>query len=116
MAWDTGAAIGAGLVATAVMTALLYMGIVMMPRQMTMNLLYMLGTMMAPNSRGAVPYAIGAMIHTMNGIAFGAAHAGVIVAFDLDSSLVAWGLLFGFVHYLVVGMAMGMHANTRKME
>ncbi len=108
MVWDTGAAIEAGLVATAVMTALLYMGIALMPRQMTMNLLYMLGTMMAPNSRGAVPYVIGAMIHTVNGIGLGLAHAGVIKGFDLDSNLAAWGLLFGFVHYLVVGMAMGM--------
>ena len=41
-------------------------------------------------------------------LALGSAYAGVIKGFDLDSNLAAWGLLFGFVQYLVVGMAMGM--------
>ncbi|MBI4306343.1 MAG: hypothetical protein HY678_08485, partial [Chloroflexi bacterium] len=45
MEWDAGAAVIAGLAATAVMTMVLYMGIAMMPRQMTMNILYMEGSM-----------------------------------------------------------------------
>ncbi len=49
MEYNFGAAILAGVVGTVVMTALLYMGLGMMPRQMTMNLLYMLGTMMTRN-------------------------------------------------------------------
>ncbi len=44
MSFDGGAAIGAGLIAGAVMSVLLYMGIAMMPRQMKMNLFLMLGT------------------------------------------------------------------------
>lgn len=49
MSFDAGAAIGAGLIAGAVMSVLLYMGIAMMPRQMKMNLFLMLGTMMVGN-------------------------------------------------------------------
>ena len=44
MIFDVGAAVGSGLVAGAVMSLLLYMGIAMMPRQMKMNLFLMLGT------------------------------------------------------------------------
>ena len=44
MSFDVGAAVGAGLIAGAVMSVLLYMGIAMMPRQMKINLFLMLGT------------------------------------------------------------------------
>ncbi len=81
-----------------------------MPRQMPMNILYMLGTMpggmMSRNKMMA--YAAGIMMHGMMGIVLGLAHAGVIRGLDLTSALVAWGVLFGFVHYLIVGMGMGM--------
>ena len=45
MDYSFGAAIAAGVLATVVMTAMLYMGMAVMPRQMPMNILYMLGTM-----------------------------------------------------------------------
>ena len=35
-------------------------------------------------------------------------HVGIYEAVDLESNLVAWGLLFGFVHYILTGMALGM--------
>ena len=106
MDFNVGAAIGAGLVATAVMTTVLYMGIAMMPKQMTMNLLYMLGTMM---TRSITPaYIVGAMMHAMMGIAFALIHAGVYAGLDIESGLVGWGLLLGLVHWLIVGMGMGM--------
>ena len=44
MIFDLGAAAGAGLIGGAVMSALLYMGVAMMPRPMKMNLFPMLGT------------------------------------------------------------------------
>ena len=106
MPYSVGAAIGAGLVGAGVMGAVLYMGITMMPRQMTMNLFYMLGTMMTRAKVAA--YIVGAMMHVMMGIIFALIHTGVYQAFDLESNLAVWGLLFGFVHWLVVGMGMGM--------
>ncbi len=110
MDYTFGAAIAAGVVATVVMTAMLYMGMAVMPRQMPMNILYMLGTMpgtmMSRNKMMA--YIAGTMMHGMMGIAFALAHTGVIKGLDLTSALVAWGVLFGFVHYLIVGMGMGM--------
>ncbi len=106
MDYSFGAAIAAGVLATVVMTAMLYMGMAVMPRQMPMNILYMLGTMMSRNKMMA--YVAGTMMHAMMGIALALAHTGVIKGLDLTSALVAWGVLFGFVHYLIVGMGMGM--------
>ncbi len=106
MDFSFGAAIAAGAVATVVMTAMLYMGMAVMPRQMPMNILYMLGTMMTRNKMMA--YVAGTMMHATMGIALALAHTGVIKGLDLTSALVAWGVLFGFVHYLIVGMGFGM--------
>ena len=106
MDYSFGAAIAAGAVATVAMTAMLYMGMALMPRQMPMNILYMLGTMMSRNKMMA--YVAGTMMHAMMGIAFALAHTRVIKGLNLTSALVAWGVLFGFVHYLIVGMGMGM--------
>ncbi len=106
MEYNLGAAIAAGIVGTVAMTAMLYMGIAMMPKQMTMNLLYMLGTMMTRNRTAA--YLVGAMMHGVMGIMFALIHTGVYQATGLESSLAAWGILFGFVHWLVVGVGIGM--------
>lgn len=87
MEYSVGAAIGAGLVATAVMTAVLYMGIWMMPRQMTTNLLYTLGSVATPSRLAA--YAIGAMMHAMMGVMFALVHTGLYQASDVESGLAA---------------------------
>jgi len=72
---DFGAAIVAGVVGTVVMTAILYMGMAMMPRQITMNLLYMLGTMMTRDK--VMAYGIGTMMHGTMGIVLGLIHIAV---------------------------------------
>ena len=119
MGFDGGAAVAAGLIGGAAMGVLLYMGIAMMPRQMKMNLFLMLGTMMARDGTVAyagggatfrgktVTYATGAMIHAGMSAVFGLIHVGFITAFGLETSLAAWGVLFGFVHWIVVGMGLG---------
>lgn len=103
---DYPATIWAGLLGGGAMTVILYLGIAMIPNQMKMNLLYLLGSMMVRQK--AMAYMAGIMLHGVMSISFALAHVGVYQAFDLDSNLVAWGLLFGLVHYLVVGMALGM--------
>ena len=106
MDFSAGAAVGAGLVATGVMTAMIYMGLGMFPKQMPMNLLYMLGTMMT-RQRPAI-YLMGGMMHAGMGVAFALVHTGLFQALGLESNLAAWGILFGFAHYLAFGMMMGM--------
>lgn len=103
---DFPATIGAGLIAGGIMTAVLYKGIFMMPGQMKMNLLYLLGRMML--GERVMIYLGGAMVHAMMSVAFALAHVGLYQAFDLETSLAAWGVLFGFGHYLISGMGLGM--------
>ncbi len=106
MNFELGWAMLAGLIGGAVMAAILYMGILMLPRQMKMNLFMMLGTMMLP--AGALAFAMGAMVHAGMSVVFGLVHAGIYSAADIGSAQAAWGLLFGLVHWTVVGMALGM--------
>ena len=113
MEFNIGAAIVAGLVATAVMTAIMYMGRAMMLQQMPMNILYMLGTMM--NRSTGPAYMMGTVMHSVNGVIFAIIHAGLYTAFGLSSGLVLWGLLFGAVHWVIVGMGMGMMPMMHSM-
>ncbi|NQW22207.1 MAG: hypothetical protein HQ475_02045 [SAR202 cluster bacterium] len=103
---DYPAAIGAGLIGGATMTVILYMGILTMPGQMKMNLLYMLGSMMFGGRLMA--YMSGAMIHAMMSVAFALAHVGLYQAFDLETNLAAWGLVFGAAHWVIAGMGLAM--------
>ena len=105
MDFNIGAAIIAGVVATVVMTIVMYMGRAMMPQQMPMNILYMLGTMMTRSTGPA--YVMGTMMHGVMGIVFALIHVAVFVAFGLEA-LLAWGILFGVVHWVIAGMGMGM--------
>jgi hypothetical protein len=68
---NTGGAVIAGLVATGAMTMVLYAGIGMMPKQMTMNFLYMKGTMAVTDRTQA--YLLGAMMSVI----FALIHVGL---------------------------------------
>ena len=106
MDFEPGYAILAGLVGGTAMAAMLYMGILMFPQQMKMNLFAMLGTMVLP--AGAAAFVMGAMAHAAMSVVFGLAHGAVFAATDIESSEAAWGLLFGLVHWAGTGMALGM--------
>ncbi len=106
MELDIGAAAIAGLVAGTVMSVLLYAGVAMMPEQMKMNLFKMLGSMMTMSSPAV--YVVGAMVHGVMSIVFGIIHAFFYDVFSLESGLIAWGLAFGVVHWLIVGMGFEM--------
>jgi hypothetical protein len=118
MELDVGASIVAGLVGGGVMSVLLYMGIAMIPAQMKMNLFQMLGTMMVP--AGTMAYVVGAMMHSMMSVVFGLIHGLPYVAFDIDSGFFGWGLAFGFGHWIVTGIGLGMlpimHPTIRRGE
>ena len=118
MDFEPGWAILAGLVGGAVMAVILYMGIILMPQQMKMNLFMMLGTMVLPV--GAAAFLMGAMVHAGMSVVFGLIHGGVFAALDIDSAEAAWGLLFGVAHWAVVGMSLGMlplmHPRMRSGE
>ena len=108
------AAIYAGLIGGAAMVIPLYMGIAMIPSQMKMNLFLLLGTMMIFKG-GMTAYAAGAMTYTAMSIEGALIHVAVYRGIELESQLAAWGLLFGFVQWIVVGMGLGMMRFTHPL-
>ena len=110
MDYNASAAIVAGLIAGAVMLVPIYLGRMMMPAQMKMDLLKMLGTMMMPVS--GMTYGIGLVVHAMMSIIFASVHASFYLWLDIDGDLALWGLLFGAVHWVIVGIAFGMITSS----
>ncbi len=69
-------AIVGGLIGGLAMVAILYTAMWMLPTQMRMNLLLLIGTMFAPV--GAAAYGLGFMMHLMMSAAFGLVHGALI--------------------------------------
>ena len=93
-------AVIAGLVGTVVFSMVLVMGPRMgMPR---MDLMGMLGSMFGGENR-----LLGWALHFMMGVVFGLVYAFLWSKGILAPTLIG-GLVFGTVHWLVVGMIMGM--------
>ena len=88
------------------MVVLLYVGIAMMPRQMRMNLLLMLGSMTGRTD--AYAYAIGLMMHAMLSAIFGLIHGAIFAAGDIEDGVLLWGALFGAAHARMTGMMLAM--------
>lgn len=104
MEFELGSAIVAGLVATAVMTVVMYMGSAMMGMGMDMPM--MLGTMVLP--QGSAARGLGLILHFMMGVIFFVIYAGLFEAWAIEDGIVGWSALFGLVHGLIAGTAMGM--------
>lgn len=105
---NVGGAILGGIIGGGAMLAMLYPMLWMMPRQMKMNLLLILGTMAVPV--GAMAYVAGFMMHAMMSVVFGLVHGALLAAVDIDSvgAGIGLGVLFGFAHAIIVGMVLGM--------
>lgn len=95
-------AIVAGLVGTAVMTLLMYMGPMMgMPK---MDMLGMLGTMF---TTGGSAHILGGVVHFVMGAVFGVVYA-FLWASVIGAPTWLWGLIFGLVHGVVALVTMPM--------
>ena len=117
---NVGVAILGGIIGGTAMIAVLYPMLWLKPKEMKMNLLLMLGTMMVPI--GAMAYLVGLMMHTMMSVLFGVAHGALLASVDVDSAAagVGLGVLFGFGHALVTGAMLGvmplMHPRMRPLQ
>ena len=101
---DWGNIVFAGLIATAVMTMLMYAGRAM---GMQMDMPRMLGLMFAGPGNGGVVYGLGLMVHLMMGIAFAVGYALLFETFGVNANWL-WGAAFGTAHGAIAGMAMVM--------
>ena len=111
-------AIAGGLIGGLAMVVMLYAAMWMLPNQMRMNLLLLIGTMFAPV--GAAAYGLGFMMHLMMSAAFGLVHGALIEQVGVTSAGAGagYGALFGLGHAVATGMALGMmpmiHPRLRK--
>ncbi|MEX2541432.1 MAG: hypothetical protein WD314_06470 [Trueperaceae bacterium] len=100
---DVSSAILAGLIGTAVMTALMYAGPAMgMPK---MDMIGMLGKMFTGSA--AVAYPLGTVMHFMMGALFAIIY-GWLWSLGLGSPTWGWGVIYGLLHGLVAAMVMPM--------
>jgi hypothetical protein len=103
MELDVARAIVAGLVGTAVMTAVMYMGRLM---NMRMDMPMMIGTMFL--RRGQAAWALGLMIHFMMGAIFFLIYAVLFDVLAIETGIVGWAGVFGLVNGALAGMTMAM--------
>jgi hypothetical protein len=100
---DVVSAIWAGLIGTAVMTALIYAGPIMgMPK---MDMIGMLGKMFTGNA--SVAYPLGTVIHFMMGALFAILYAW-LWSLGWGDATWGWGIVYGLVHGVVAAMVMPM--------
>ena len=100
---DWGSAIVAGVVATAVMTILMYLGKVM---GMLMDMPRMLGLMFVGPGSGAVTI-LGLVAHVMMGVVFAIIYVLLFNLFGIAPGWL-WGAIFGAAHGVLAGLAFGM--------
>lgn len=101
---DWGSAIWAGIIATAGMTVLMYMGKAM---GMPMDMVRMLGLMFTGPDNSGVVYGLGLVVHFMMGILFAVIYALFFALLGITANWL-WGAVFGLVHGIIAGMAFGM--------
>ena len=117
---NVGAAILGGIVGGGAMIAILYPMMWMMPEQMKMNLLKLLGTMLVPV--GAAALVAGLMMHAMMSAGFGLIHGALLEGVGADSvgAGLALGILFGLAHAVITGSMLGvmplMHPRMRPAQ
>ena len=120
MDYNGGAAVASGLIAGAVMGGGLYAGMAIAPRQMRMDLFHVLGTLLVPQAGSPVAYMVGATAHAVMSLAIALVYAVFFLPFAEGSNLVGWGVLYGFVHWIIMGAnleAMGyIHPLMRARE
>ena len=99
------------------MAALLYIGIGIAPRQMRMDLFYILGTMAYPKGEADKVYTLGAMVHAVMAIIIGLIYGALFYAFfDAgDNAMVGWGILIGLVQWVIVGGSLAMVGNVHPL-
>ena len=100
---DLTSAILAGVVATAAMTVLMYLGKAM---GMSMDMPRMLGLMIVDPGSAAVG-TVGLVAHVMMGIVFAIIYVLLFTLFGIAPSWLS-GAIFGAVHGVLAGLAFGM--------
>ena len=85
------------------MGGILYLGTAVAPRQMRMDLFRTLGSFLIPKGDTTAVYIVGAAAHAVMSLVIGLIYAVFFLPFADGSNVVGWGVLFGFVHWVIMG-------------
>lgn len=107
MPYSAGGAIGAGIMAGVFTAMALYAAIAIFPRAVPLNVLAYLGATVANSRPGWVVYGAGIVLYLALAVVFALAHAGLHQAFDVETDIFVWGVLFGLGHWVIDGAALG---------
>ena len=102
MDYNGGAAVSAGLIGGAAMAGVLYLSLAVAPRQMRMDLFHTFGSLLVPGGSQSMVYMVGAMSHAVMSLIIGLIYAVFFLPFADGSNLVGWGVLYGFVHWVIL--------------
>ena len=85
------------------MAAALYLGALVSPRYIRMDLLHILGTLVIPRGSQPAVYLVGALTHAAMSLIIGLIYVVFFLFFAEDSNVIGWGVFFGFVHWIIMG-------------
>ena len=111
MPYSPEGAAGAGIMAGVAVALAFYVAFWLFPQTFRLNAFRFLG-LMAP---GRLPtqaiYLIGITMYVSLCIGFALGYAGLTHAFDVETDIFAWGVLFGLGHWVIDGVALGIVAR-----
>lgn len=104
-------AAGAGIMAGAAAALALYVAFWAFPGTIRLNGLRFLGLMAPGRPPTLAIYVIGIAVYVSLCIAFALGYAGLTHAFDVETDIFAWGVLFGLGHWVIDGVVLGIVAR-----
>ena len=117
MPYSPEGAAGAGIMAGAAVTLAFYAAFWSFPRTYRLNAFRFLGLMAPGRPPTTAIYLIGTAMYVSLCIGFSLGYAGLTQAFDVETDIFAWGVLFGLGHWVIDGVALGIvsrrHAAVR---
>ena len=108
MPYSATGALGAGIFVALVTALILYSVYAFFPRQLRLNPLFFLGAWISAGEPRVLIYPVGAVLYTGLSVLFALVHAGFYQVFGVETSVFAWGVLFGTVQWVIDGIALGM--------
>jgi hypothetical protein len=85
----------------------LYIVVAASPRQVRLNVLSYLGLAVTGRRHWLVVYLAGLLVWLALAIVFALLHAGLHQAFEIETDIFVWGVLFGLGQWVIVGAALG---------
>ena len=105
MSYDPEGALAAGIFACVLVVLFLYTFLTFFPR-VKLNLVHLLGTIFPVTARWQI-YPLGLLTILAMGGGISMVHAAIYEALRIDTDMVSWGLIFGVVQWLVIGLSLG---------